>query len=129
MTIERERGQYYCELEVANKDLFVDRWSSWFAHMVLVAQSQTLRWLEVVIAKTRLLDRLRGQLNTRQEKALLRVLREGPEGFKAGLSDGNYQAITGALFATARRDLAELVTLGALLRTGQQRGLATGLRT
>jgi Uncharacterized conserved protein len=30
-----------------------------------------------VIEKTRLLDRLRGQINDRQEKALLRMLREG----------------------------------------------------
>jgi Fic family protein len=65
---------------------------------------------------------LRGRLNARQEKALLRVLREGPEGFRGGLSAGNYASITGATAATARRDLAELVVLGAFARTGQQKG-------
>ena len=44
---------------------------------------------------------LHGQLNERQEKALLRMLREGPEGFKGGLSAGNYSTITGAPPATA----------------------------
>ncbi len=54
-------------------------------------------------------------------KALLRMLREGPEGFKGGLSAGNYASITGASPATATRDLADLVTNGALVRTGERR--------
>jgi hypothetical protein len=36
------------------------------------------------------------QLNERQEKALLRMFEEGPEGFRGGLSAGEYSAITGA---------------------------------
>jgi len=55
---------------------------------------------------------LRGQVNARQEKAVLRMLREGPEGFKGGLSAGNYPSITGASAATAPRDLADLVEKG-----------------
>ncbi|MGH8666021.1 MAG: Fic family protein [Burkholderiales bacterium] len=122
LMIERQRSRYYHELELANKDLQVDQWLSWFADTVLAAQSYTLRSLEFLIAKTRMFDRLRGQLNARQETALRRVMREGPDGFKGGLSAGNYQSITDAPPATARRDLAELVALGALRRTGQQRG-------
>ncbi|MDX2287919.1 MAG: hypothetical protein NW217_03755 [Hyphomicrobiaceae bacterium] len=49
-------------------------------------------------------------------------MREGPDGFEGGLSAGKYAAITGAAPATAGRDLAELVKLGALVRTGQLRG-------
>jgi len=44
--------------------------------------------LEFLIDKTRLLDRLKSQLNPRQEEALLRMFREGPEGFPGGLSVG-----------------------------------------
>jgi Fic family protein len=77
--------------------------------------------LEFPIEKTRLLDRLRGQINARQEKALLRILTEGPEGFKGGLSSGNYGAITGASPATATRDLVDLVEKGALVRAGELR--------
>jgi len=73
------------------------------------------------IEKTRLLDRLRGHVNQRQEKALLRMLREGPGGFKGGLSAGNYITITGASPATATRDLADLVEKGALRREGERR--------
>ena len=71
--------------------------------------------------KTKLLDRLRGRLNDRQEKALLRMLREGPEGFKGGLSAGNYATITGSSPATTTRDLADMVEVGALRRTGERR--------
>jgi Fic family protein len=122
LMIERQRQQYYRELELANKALEADRWLGWFADTVLSAQGHTLRWLEFLIAKARLFDRLRGQINPRQEKALLRMFREGPEGFRGGLSAGNYQSITGAPPATARRDLVELVALGALWRTGMLRG-------
>src|SRR5438552_1509309 len=63
---------------------------------------------EFIIERTRLLDRLRGHLNPRQEKALLRMLREGPDGFKGGLSAANYIIIAGASPATATRDLADI---------------------
>ncbi len=52
---------------------------------------------------------------------MLRVLREGPEGFKGGLSAGNYMTITGATIPTATRDLADMVAKGALLRSGDRR--------
>ncbi len=77
--------------------------------------------VRVLLDKTRLLDRMRGQIKGRQEKALLRILREGPGGFKGGLSAGNYATITGASPATATRDLADLVEMGALVRSGERR--------
>ena len=49
------------------------------------------------------------------------MLREGPHGFEGGLSAGNYRAITGAKSATVTRDLADLVSKGALIRTGERR--------
>jgi len=77
--------------------------------------------VEFLIEKTKLLDRLRGKLNSRQEKALVRVFREGPHGFEGGLSAGNYSTITGASPATATRDLADLVEKAALTRTGERK--------
>lgn len=58
----------------------------------------------------------------RQEKALLRLFREGPKGFAGGLSAENYLRITGASRPTATRDLQDLVRKGALTRTGQLKG-------
>jgi len=122
LLIHRRRKEYYAQLEAANKTLAVDGWLDWFANLVLSAQSHTLTGLDFLLANTRLWDRLRGQLNARQEKALSRLMRAGVEGFVGGLSAGKYMALTGAPAATAGRDLAHLVELGALRRTGQLKG-------
>jgi len=61
---------------------------------------------------------MQGQLNVRQEKALLRMFQEGPEGFTGGLSAANYMQITKATSATTTRDLGSLVQKGALCKTG-----------
>ena len=85
------------------------------------AQKRTIRKIRFLIEKAKLLERMKEQINPRQEKALLRMFAEGPDGFQGGLSAGNYQTITGAASATATRDLAELVELGALSRQGERR--------
>ncbi len=121
-TILARRADYYRELERANNRNEVTEWLAWFAAVALEAQHRTRARVEFIAEKTRLLDRLRGQLNQRQEKALLRILREGPDGFEGGLSSANYRSITGATTATATRDLADLVGKGALIRTGERKG-------
>ena len=59
--------------------------------------------------------------NERQAKVIERIFREGPDGFKGGLSAENYIAITGMSRATTTRDLQDLVEMGALSRTGDRR--------
>lgn len=120
--IERKRKEYYKALELAHAENEITEWLSWFAGTVLEAQLHTQRWIDFLITKTKLFDSLRGKLNARQEKALVRMMREGPDGFEGGLSAGKYSTITAAPPATARRDLAELVELGALVRTGERKG-------
>jgi Fic family protein len=120
--IEQRRKSYYDGLERANKKTDATQWLIWFAETALAAQVNTREWIDFLIAKTRLFDRLRGTLNARQEKVLLRMLREGPGGFKGGLSAGNYATMTDAPPATVTRDLAELVDRGVLTRTGTRRG-------
>ena len=120
-TILAKRKAYYEALEAANKSNQITEWLSWFASIAIQAQQRTVARVEFVIGKTRLMDRLRGQLNPRQERALLRVIREGPEGFKGGLSARNYMGITEASAATTTRDLADMVDKGALIRVGERR--------
>ena len=120
-TILIRRTAYYDALEAANKDTEATSWLSWFAGIAIEAQHRTAARVEFLLDKTRLLNRFRGRLNERQEKALLRMLREGPEGFKGGLSAGNYIRITGTSPATATRDLADMVAKGALSRVGERR--------
>jgi Fic family protein len=120
-TILIRRKAYYQALETANKDNEITAWLSWFAGVAIEAQRRAEARVDFLIDKTKLLDRLRGRLNERQEEALLRMLHEGPDGFKGGLSAGNYATITGASPATTTRDLADMVEKGALLRTGERR--------
>jgi Fic family protein len=120
-TILVRRKSYYDALEAANKHNEITAWLAWFAGVAIEAQRRTIALVEFLIEKAKLFDRLRGQLNDRQEKALLRMFREGPEGFKGGLSAGNYSTITGASPATATRDLVDLIAKGALVRVGDRR--------
>jgi Fic family protein len=120
-TILAHQKSYYEALERANRQTDVTSWLTWFADIALEAQRRTIAQVEFLIAKTKLLDRLRGHINDRQQKALLRMFREGPEGFMGGLSAGNYSTITGASPATTTRDLVDLTEKGALVRTGERK--------
>ncbi len=120
-TILARRGSYYEMLELSNKKNEITEWLAWFAGIALEAQQRLQVQVEFLIDKTRFLDGLRGKLNARQERVLIRVLREGPDGFEGGLSAGNYVSIARTSPATARRDLGDLVRKGALTRTGERR--------
>ena len=111
----------YDALKANNKVNDITPWLAWFAATAIEAERRAIAFVEFLIDKTRLLDRLRDQLNDRQQKALLRMLREYPQGFEGGLSASKYIGITGAPPATATRDLSDLVAKGALVRAGERR--------
>jgi len=115
------RKSYYLALEAATQGNEITGWLAWFGGIALEAQRRTLALVGFLIEKTRLLDRLKGRINDRQEKVLLHMLREGPEGFKGGMSAGKYATITGASPATTTRDLADLVDKNVLVRQGELR--------
>lgn len=121
-TIHRARKTYYDMLEHSNKRNEITDWLVYFAETILRAQGESQKWIDFLIEKTRMLDRLRGHLNERQEKAVLRMAREGPNGFKGGLSAEKYLAITGTSRATATRDLQDLVEKRALVSSGRLKG-------
>lgn len=116
--IEKDKKSYYEALHRSSRDNEITAWLGYFADTVLQAQDTTQSMIEFLIQKTKLYDRVKNQLNGRQEKALARIFREGVEGFKGGLSAENYISITGAARATATRDLQDLVEKGVLIRTG-----------
>ena len=120
-TVLSRRSSYYDALERANKRNEISGWLAWFAGLALEAQWRTSGRVEFLIEKTKLLDRVRKALNTRQLAVVVRMLREGPEGFKGGLSAGKYQTIAKTSAASATRDLSELVELGVLVRSGERR--------
>jgi len=117
----KRRKEYYMKLGESNKSLEITSWLLWFASVVIEAQKNTVAYIEFIINKTKMLDRLRNKLNKRQEKVLLRIFREGLDGFTGGLSASNYMTITGAASATTTRDLHDLVNKSALVRTGEKK--------
>lgn len=119
--IMRRPAGYYQALQSGGRSLDLTHWLVWFADTVLEGQRWSERRLIRLIEQTRMFDRLRGHLNPRQEKALLRLYREEPDGFEGGLSADNYRRITGASASTTTRDLGDLVAKGALRRTGERR--------
>ena len=127
--IEKKRKGYYDALAANNREMDVTGWVEWFAQTALEAQRYSMDLIEWVMAKTKLLDRLRERINARQRKVLLRLFEAGPEGFVGGLSAANYRAITRVTPATARRDLSDLVEKGALSRTGEKKGTRYWLKT
>jgi Fic family protein len=120
-TIENGRKAYYDQLERHQRRLDITEWLVYFAGTILDAQQTTLMRVAFYISKAHFYDRFRGQFNDRQEKAIARMFREGPGGFKGGLSADNYISITRTSRATATRDLHDLVEKDALTRTGERR--------
>ena len=121
-TILKHRKEYYATLEQNNKSLQIDGWIKYFSQTILTGQKHTLAIMEFVIQKTKFFDRYKDNLNSRQVKVVQRIFQEGPEGFKGGLSAENYISNTKTSRATATRDLADLVDLGAMIRTGVGKG-------
>lgn len=119
--LEKEKKKYYAELEKCNRTLNIQEWIEFFASAILQAQEESMSLLYFLIEKSKMLTALAKRLNSRQEKVLLRMFEEGPSGFKGGLSAENYISITKTSRATATRDLAALVEMGALVKTGELR--------
>ncbi|MFT4962083.1 MAG: Fic family protein, partial [Paracoccaceae bacterium] len=119
--IEAQRKGYYEALHASNTSLEATNWLLWFGQTTLDAQAYSIAMIDHLIAKTKMMDRLRGQLNPRQEKALIRMFEAGPDGFLGGLSAKNYISITDTSVPTATRDLGDLVAKGALTRTGERK--------
>lgn len=118
-TIERKRKAYYAALEQSNKSNEITSWLVYFSSTILEAQRYSMDMVDFSIEKTKLYDRVKGQLNERQEKVLDRIFRAGLEGFKGGLSADKYIKITGTSRATATRDLQDLVEKAALIKIGE----------
>jgi len=120
-TIEAGRKEYYQALKDAQRSNEITRWIEYFARTVLKAQKDAQAQIEFTLAKTRFFDRLAGKLNARQEKALHRMLEEGPGGFEGGMSAKKYMSIAKTSKATATRDLQHLVEMEALTPVGEGR--------
>src|SRR6266705_494882 len=97
------------------------RCSRWRTSSCCAPGTIRIKRVDFYVAKAKLYERLRGQLNERQEKIIARMFREGIDGFKGGLSAENYISISKISRATATRDLQDLIEKGAFTKTGELR--------
>lgn len=119
--ITKRKKEYYKALAECNNTLNVNSWIKYFAEVIVQAQKESLKMINFLIAKSKLMNELKGEINKRQEIVLLRMFAEGLRGFSGGLSAENYIAISKTTRATATRDLNDLVNKQALKKTGQLR--------
>ncbi len=117
-TLNQDKKTYYNMLHTASTTNDVTDWLVYFYKTILQAQQNTMKHIEFIIHKTRFFDTHRHHLNLRQRKALARMFDAGIDGFKGGLSAGNYISITKTTRPTATRDLSDLVQKHALTKTG-----------
>jgi Fic family protein len=122
--IHRERDDYYRVLEGAQKgDGDITQWLAWFLGCVGRAVEAASGEVEKTLERRRFWQSPAVRdLNARQAKAVLRLLDAGPGGFEGGLTNQKYRGMTKASKVTATRDLADLLTRGVLLQTGEGRG-------
>jgi|TARA_B100000315_G_scaffold257169_1_gene305106 Fic family protein len=114
-TIQERQQEYYDVLSRASLGgLDITEWLVWFTGLVLDSQRQAKEQIAYVISKARFWDAHADTLNARQSKVLSRMFREGPDGFKGGMSAQKYTKMTDCSKATATRDLAELLKMGAI---------------
>lgn len=117
-SIESDRTGYYAALKEAQQSNEITSWLTWFVKMLLKAQQQVESKIEFTLKKTKLLDRVKSTLNERQLKVLLRMLKEGAEKFKGGMSAKKYMTIAKTTKATATRDIQDLVRKNIFIPSG-----------
>lgn len=116
--IENNKKDYYNALKEAQKSNEITGWLLYFLQVIIDAQSTTEGLINFTLKKIQFFDRHRSALNKRQLKAVNRMFKEGPKGFKGGMTAKKYMRITQTSKATATRDLKYLEQIGALNVSG-----------
>jgi len=119
--IQEHRKAYYQALERNNKSCKINDWISYFAKAIIAAQKHSQSLADFLLKKKRFYEKSGKLLNSRQEKVIARIFKEGIKGFAGGLSADNYLKITKTSRATATRDLQELVDLRIFTKKGEGR--------
>lgn len=116
--IMAERDAYYDVLEKTQKgDGDITEWIVWFLECLERAIRRSAINVEKSKDKARLWQNIAPMgLNERQKKVVNRLFEAGPGGFEGGLTNRKYRGITKTTRETAKRDMADLVAKGILLR-------------
>jgi len=114
--IVEDKKRYYDLLEhhqklLYNKNLKITEWIVWHTDMINKAIEISLEQVQIAIQKSNFWNRAREYpLNRRQIKVLNKLLDAGVDGFVGGLNTKKYISIAKTSTATAKRDIADLVS-------------------
>jgi Fic family protein len=124
--IMENREKYYAVLDRTSKgDGDLTEWLSWYLQIHARAVEGSLATMEKALWAARVWQNLgRLEINERQRKVIGKLIEKGPGGFEGGLTRRKYVALTRASEATAKRDLAELVSSGVLIPLGGGRSVS-----
>ncbi len=65
-------------------------WLKYFVDIVLKAQGQARKTIEITLKNARFFNQYKTQLKERQLKTITRMLQEGSDGFKGGMTAKKY---------------------------------------
>src|SRR5450759_1700028 len=116
--IEAERNDYYDVLERTQKgNGDITEWMVWFLECLERAIRRSDVEVHKATEKARMWQELSHlNLNARQRKAINKLFESGAGGFEGGLTNRKYVGMTRTSRETAKRDIADLVAKGVLIR-------------
>lgn len=121
--IESVRAQYYDELHAASMTLDWTRWAKFFIPVLTRAMDDFVANVHFILKKGEYLAKWENLLTERQMGVVARMLKDGPDGVRRGLSAAKYRRMTGVSKPTATRDLADMASCGAITVSGAGRSV------
>lgn len=122
--IEKDKSRYYNELKKAQRNLQITDWVHYFFDILNAALINSKNIVTFTLKKVRFFDSFQDQLNERQLKAINKMMEQGQEGFKGGMTAKKYISITKTSKATATRDLQQLAEMNAFTKVGAGRSVS-----
>ncbi|MBC7418496.1 MAG: Fic family protein, partial [Pedobacter sp.] len=121
--IEKNKASYYEQLKIAQRSLEITEWIMYFAEVLLDAQIDAKELIKFTLKKVKFFDKHVEHLNTRQTKAINKMLENGSTDFEGGMTAKKYISINKTSKATATRDLQLLNELGVFRQEGSGRSV------
>jgi Fic family protein len=123
MELQRRQTDYHVALNHARRGTGdATDWLVWFVGSFWESCRTSIAIIDEPLVRAKFWNQHRNvELNTRQRKALNRMLAAGPGKFEGGMTPQKYIALTKAKYITANRDLVDLVEKRLLVREGAGR--------
>lgn len=116
LVLARYRNEYHRTLDDACRDHDATAWLMWFAAAAIEAGRRQRALLDFVAHRARIFDSLMGRINGRQTAIMDFLFERGPENLAAGFGAPEFSRLFRVPLAAIKRDLAGLLSLGALVR-------------